>query len=226
MKLFGYWYDNNMSDTLKKSIEETKKNNPYLDYEIYNNTMARDFLKNNFEPRILETYDILIPKSFKSDLLRFCLIYIYGGMYIDCKFILNSVPKSLFENNDYLLTYDYKRRKYDFKPMITGFFYFKKAGNPNLLKCIEEIVNNVKNKNKTSHVLLITGPLLFGKNLQNIIPNMKCKIQRKPELKFIIKYKKTILINNSLKQYYDMKTHESYWELWKKKSVDYIFKKV
>ena len=47
IKLFAYWYDNEISNFLKNSMNQTKNNNPYLDYQLYNNTMAREFLKNN-----------------------------------------------------------------------------------------------------------------------------------------------------------------------------------
>ena len=103
IKLFTYWYDNEISDFLKNSMKQTKNNNPYLDYQLYNNTMAREFLKNNFHTDVLYAYDTLIPKSFKSDLLRFALLYIYGGAYIDIKLILNKIPKLLFEKEKYLL---------------------------------------------------------------------------------------------------------------------------
>ena len=224
MKVFCYWFDNELPIFIKNSIKETKKNNPYLEYEIYNNEKAIQFLKNNFDMEVLKVYETLIPKAYKSDLLRYCLLYIYGGLYVDIKLIINSVSKSLFDN-DYLLAYGKKKRNYNFKPIENTFLYFKKAGNPNLLKCIKEIVKNVKARDKTGHNLLLTGPLLLGKNFQDVIPNMKFTGQRTPTRKFIIKYNKICLVDNCLEDYYNMKTHQNYWLLWKRKSVDYIFKK-
>jgi len=223
MKVYGYWYQGELPTFIKNSIKQTIKNNPYLEYDIYDDNRAIQFLKNNFEPRVLEAYETLIPKAFKCDLLRYCLLYIYGGLYIDIKLIINSVSKSLFDN-DYLIAYGRKKKKYDFKPIENSFLYFKKSGNANLLKCIKEIVYNVKNRNKTSHVLLITGPLLLGKHFKNTIPNMKFIGKRTPNRKFIYKYNKVCLINNSLDDYYTMKSHESFWILYKK-SIDYIFSK-
>ena len=223
IKLFAYWYDNEINDFLKNSIKQTKNNNPYLDYQLYNNTMAREFLKNNFDMEVLKAYDTLIPKSFKSDLLRFALLYIYGGAYIDIKHILNKIPRSIFNKEEYLLAQDRKKKNYKFKPVVTAFLYFKKSGNPRLLKCIKEIVKNVKARDKTGHVLLITGPLLLGKHFQDVVPNIKFISKKSPDKKFIYKYKGFSLIDNSLNDYYSMSSHESYWKLWKRKSVDYVF---
>ena len=48
--------------------------------------MCREFIKNNFDLDILNAYDILKPGAFKADLWRCCILYIYGGIYLDIKY--------------------------------------------------------------------------------------------------------------------------------------------
>ena len=218
MNIYAYWYQGDLNEFTKNSMEQTKKNNPYLNYKLYDNAMSRTFIKNNFDPVVLECYDILKPKSYKSDLLRHCLLYKLGGIYIDVKLILNPVPQSLFENVDFLIAQGKKRRNFDFKPIETSFLYFKKPGNPRILEVIKEIVRNVKARDKTSHNLLITGPLLVGKKFIGVTPNMKFKATSMPKRSFIYSYKGQNLIDNDLTPYYGNKKHEAYWNMFKSKS--------
>jgi mannosyltransferase OCH1-like enzyme len=218
MKVFGYWYQGELNPFTKNSIKQTKINNPYINYKIYNNSKARTFLKKYFKPIVLNSYDILIPKAYKSDLLRYCLLYIFGGAYLDVKLILNSIPKKLFQNQEYLISQGKKRRNFDYKPIENSFLYFKKAKHPLLKKCIQQIIDNVKNGDKTSHNLLITGPLLIGNIFQNVKPTMKFKATSMPKRKFIYTLNGTNLIDNDLTPYYINRNHETFWSMHKQKN--------
>ena len=85
INIFGYWYDSEFTDFVKKSIKKTINNNPYLQYNIYNDKQSKLFLKKFFNKDVLDAYNILKPYAYKSDLIRYCLLYIYGGIYMDLK---------------------------------------------------------------------------------------------------------------------------------------------
>ena len=51
-------------------------------YNIFNDDDAINFIKNNFDDNILNGFNKGIGK-WKADLLRFCLMYKYNGIYID-----------------------------------------------------------------------------------------------------------------------------------------------
>jgi hypothetical protein len=46
---------------------------------------CREFIKNEYPPDVLMAYDRLIPTAFKADLWRYCVLYKYGGVYLDVK---------------------------------------------------------------------------------------------------------------------------------------------
>jgi hypothetical protein len=46
---------------------------------------CREFIRNEYPPDVLMAYDRLIPTAFKADLWRYCVLYIYGGVYLDVK---------------------------------------------------------------------------------------------------------------------------------------------
>lgn len=221
MKIYGYWHDENLNDFIKNSIECTINNNPYLEYVILNETSAIQFLKNNFNQEVVEAFNRLIPQAFKSDLLRYCLLYHYGGAYIDLKLILNKIDICFFENHEYHFSRGKKKKGFKFRPIENTFIYFKKNKNAILKKMIDKIVDNIKNKNKTLHNLQITGPLMMGEYFIDFPETFKFKSTLNPK-RFLCSYGDKILIDNYLEKYYTKK-HEKYWRLWRNKNDEKIF---
>ena len=48
INIFGYWYDSKITDFTRKSIKKSMKNNPYLEYYIYDDKQSKLFLKKYF----------------------------------------------------------------------------------------------------------------------------------------------------------------------------------
>lgn len=71
----------------KEIIDEIKNINPEYNYYLYDFNDGIEFIKNNFENdlanKIILYLNGLERYAHKSDLLRYCLLYIYGGVYID-----------------------------------------------------------------------------------------------------------------------------------------------
>jgi len=217
IKIYGYWHNKQLPEFLNNSINKTLSNNTYLEYEIFDEQLAKDFLKLNFPKEVLDSYNILKPYAYKSDLIRYCLLYINGGIYIDLKLILNPIEKVFFTNNEYHFAI-YNRTKL---PNIeNSFLYFKKPKSPYLLKAINKIVENVQNRDKTINCLLITGPKLLFNCLIDLKPTLQFDSRKKPISKFIYKYNKYNIIDNELTNYYHGKRrHQRYWLMWKKNDI-------
>lgn len=65
--------------------ENIKKYAPEYNHTILDNQDAIDFLKKNFDSSVVDTFHLLQKGPHKADLLRYCLLYIYGGVYLDIK---------------------------------------------------------------------------------------------------------------------------------------------
>ena len=52
---------------------------------LYNDDDCRAFIQKEYPPDVLFAYDRLIPTAFKADLWRYCVLYKYGGVYLDVK---------------------------------------------------------------------------------------------------------------------------------------------
>jgi mannosyltransferase OCH1-like enzyme len=77
--------------------------NPDYSYYYYDNIDSRRFLRTYFSKSVNDAYDLLVPGAYKADLLRYCLLYIYGGCYFDCKQILLKPLNNIIKEDDTLL---------------------------------------------------------------------------------------------------------------------------
>jgi mannosyltransferase OCH1-like enzyme len=139
--------------------------NPEYTYIYYNDTDGRKFLRENFSEEINYAYDIVVPGAFKGDILRYCLLYYFGGCYFDCKQILRTPINSFLDNNKKLLLCN---DAIDNALLNAIIFSIKK--NNIIEKVIKDCSNNVINKLGKSP-LDITGPIFLYKSIKKFINN-------------------------------------------------------
>lgn len=144
-----YW---NEISAFQENIDKIKKDNPEFSIELFDDTSARQFIETHF-PNALFAYDNLIPLAYKSDLFRYCYLYVYGGIYLDSK-IQFYVPLLQFTNKEYFLNDGY--------PSVLNGIVFCDKKNSIFQDCIESIINNVINKNYGNTPWDVTGPRLLG----------------------------------------------------------------
>ena len=141
---------------MKAAIANLKpKNIPYF---FSDQAECREFIQNNFSEDVVQAYDGLIPRAYKADLWRYCVLYKHGGIYIDVKYTLVNPSfnlTNLIEKEHWVLDAD-------------GYGVYNavmvvKPKNPMLEIAIRTIVENVKNKYRGSSDLEPTGPHLLGK---------------------------------------------------------------
>jgi mannosyltransferase OCH1-like enzyme len=74
-------------------IEQIKKLYPDEEYHLYSGEELEKIIKNNFDSDIYISYKKLKPYACKADLARLCLLYLYGGLYIDLNlYFINTIP--------------------------------------------------------------------------------------------------------------------------------------
>ena len=157
LNVYTCWHTKELPPLMKKNFDKLISDNPELTFNLYDEDECREFIKNHFDSNVLNAYDSLIPCSYKSDLWRYCVLYIYGGIYIDIKFgcVNNFKIISLTEK-------EYFVRDRDPPGGTLNGLIVCKPGNIILLNCICHIVKNVKNKFYGDDALCPTGPGLLG----------------------------------------------------------------
>ena len=157
LKLFQTWHTKDLPPDMKKAVDSVKSVNPEFEHFLFDDEDSRAFIAKHFDKEVLEALDLLVPASYKSDLWRYCVLYIHGGIYLDIKYILvNGFKFVTMTDKEYYI----KERK-NIKGIYTGLMVCK-AGNPILLKAIHQIVENVKNKYYGSNALDVTSTTLLG----------------------------------------------------------------
>lgn len=144
----------------KNSISHNIRiNNPEFNYFYFDEKDCDNFIYNNYSSSIYNAYKSLIPLEYKLDLWKYCILYKYGGIYIDDKYedhikLIDMIDYNFFVNN---------KNYYYNKLLINTDFIITKINNPIFVIAINEIVKNVANNYYGIDVSFPTGSGLLGR---------------------------------------------------------------
>lgn len=151
---------------LKLSIDRLIDIYPDFQYQYHTGVDCEQFIRDNFDDRVLQAYRNLYAGAFKADLWRVCQLYITGGMYVDVKMYAVESLRDIIENHDLVLVIDIDPN------MIYNAFMASKPQCSFLKMVIDEIVTNVENRyygEGSDSWLDVTGPLTVGKCLERYL---------------------------------------------------------
>ena len=182
---------NNLPQEVSDIFKETLKNNPDYELKYYDDDMCYSLIKDNFDSNVLWAYETLIPTAYKADLFRYCVLYLYGGIYSDLtqQFLQPLDNYINYDKDTLILTEDFSYSSYTY-PGVQISFMCTIPKNEIYIKCIDNICKNCQNFYYGKTSLDITGPYLFKNTLNTF------------NINYIIKLKQ---INNYLIDYHDNK---------------------
>ena len=162
LNIFQTWITKNLDFGMIHCITEIKKNNPEFKYYFFDDINSRKFIEKYYSQEILDTYDKIIPGAYKADLFRYCILYKFGGIYLDIKYEpLNNFKFINFIDKEYYVK-DRDGFWNDNQIGIYNAFMISYKQNEILLNCINSIVDNVKKIFYGLNGLYPTGPGLLG----------------------------------------------------------------
>ena len=214
-----------MTAELEELFTKIKNQNPDYTLEYFDDVKCVNFLKENFEPEVLEAFNSLAPPAYKCDLMRYCIMYINGGVYGDL-FQDYYVPLNqiVHENDKLVLVQD----RYSLIDLLNGIqisFIASFPRNQLFRDCIDKIIHNVKTNFYGNTELEPTGPMLFSKlfnknykNYKNMDYTMVLKFDRN---KGIVHYKTDEKIIKLKSQGYNKVINRKlrYKTLWDKRKI-------
>jgi mannosyltransferase OCH1-like enzyme len=156
LNLYTCWHTKDLPPLMKQNYEKFKNDNPEFNHYLYDENECIEFIKQNFDEKVLNAYNSLIPCAYKADLWRYCVLYINGGIYLDIKFKCMNGFKFI-----YLTGKEHFVRDRPEDCVLNGLI-IALPKNEILLKCINQIVENVKNRYYGNDWLYPTGPGLLG----------------------------------------------------------------
>jgi len=162
---------NNIDDCILNNINNIKNMNRHYDLQLIDNN---DFENILIKEKKLEwfNYYLKLNKKFGAmiaDYVRYCLLYLYGGVYIDCKSFCKYPFDRLINSESKPIFFEWKTQKVN---EYLNYFLISPPEHPVYLDIINSINKNIDNYNpleynirySKSNVLGFTGPH-FIKNI-------------------------------------------------------------
>ncbi len=161
-KIFQTWESSEVTPSTFQAANAWVTHNSNWEYNFYNEIERRGFIKNNFSISVLNAYDALIPGAYKADLWRYCILYVYGGVYADIKIIPCTSLDDILELDTEFTSAKERHGSHHLKGAIWNTFICSKPQHPFLKRSIDKIVDNVVRNDYGKNALYPTGPFLLG----------------------------------------------------------------
>lgn len=211
-KIYQAWHSDDIPESVLSCIDNIKKMNPEFEHFLFNDNKCRDFIKDNFSKETLDAYDSIIPNAIKIDLWRYCMLYLNGGIYLDVKYYcINNFKFKYLTDNEYFCK--------DIEMSGNGIYnalIICKPKNEIMLKSINKVVENVKNKFYGKYSLEPTGPLMIKKFFTNEeIKNLNLTLKFENEKKIYITFDNLpiLFFNNNYRK--EQRKYQKHWsEYW------------
>lgn len=171
-KIIQTWETKSFSKEFQQIMNSWKIYNPNYEYILFDKKEREDFIKKYFDQDILEAYQNIIPGAYKSDLFRYCYLYVNGGVYADIDSLcLGSLDKLMLPNINLVVAIDLNMNDIDGKHNIVNGFICARPKHKVFLTCITVIVERVKNNIIPQSKLAFTGPGVFGQAINSYLGN-------------------------------------------------------
>lgn len=171
---------------MSRLIESFRKSG--WEYNFYDDEMAARFLQTHFPPQVKEAYDAILPGAFKADLFRYCVLLIRGGVYADMDVLLESNLDSVIDESvGFVTAQDEPGKEAGHRSCLWNGFMATAPGHPFLMRTIENVVNNIRNRftgldyddmlcpdpvlsvSHSFEMLYTCGPCILGASINDVL---------------------------------------------------------
>ncbi len=155
-----YCLPSDLPAIIEANIASLRAVYPHAKYRLWSGNELREMIAANFEPAVLDAFDVLRPFAYKCDLARVCLLYLYGGLYSDLAMRFVSpmkVPEGIG-----LIAFKALRFLSPRWTAISNGLIWAKPNRPEMRLAIDFIIENCRLRYYGANPLYPTGPVLFG----------------------------------------------------------------
>jgi hypothetical protein len=180
------FYTSSVQLPIFKAVYNTIQCHPNYDFNFYDDIACRRMLQQHFPPAVLQAYDDLVPGAYKCDLWRICVLYVYGGLYVDMRYCpLVNFDDYIDIDTDYFCVNDVQLGH------IHNAVIAVVPKHPLFMEYINHIVDNIQKRRYGKTTLDITGPGALGKVLfeklggnKRVLPTMNTKYGKIQSINF------------------------------------------
>jgi hypothetical protein len=142
-----YITNKNINDKLLKVKKEWEDLNPDYKVELYDDKRCIDLLEKYYGKKYCDIFNFIPDGPIKADFFRVCIIYIFGGIYVDAD-IKPLIPLKDYvdDNLDFMtcISYNYNTNTFPYNPQ----FIVAKKYSLELLNIINEYEKIYDNREK------------------------------------------------------------------------------
>lgn len=137
------------------------------EYHLYSGEELEKIIRDNFDTDVYKSYQKLKPYACKADLARYCLLYLYGGLYSD---ISNRFIQPLDKN--FLNQFDLFAFRDNIGSSVRNWsvmnsIIFSKPKVKVLERAIQLVVENCKNETYGIQAIVPSACIPFGKAINS-----------------------------------------------------------
>ena len=163
MLVDGFTLPNRLPHFVTEHAAALKALYPAAEYRLWDGRALRAMIAERFEPEVLAAFDLLRPYAYKADLARYCLLYVFGGLYVDLAIrgidTIKPPPGvglASFRDDDLMSP--------SWTAALVGIIWAV-PGRREFRIAIDYVVENCATKFYGANPLYPTGPVLFGRAL-------------------------------------------------------------
>lgn len=152
-----------MPNELILTTNSINVNSNNLTHFILKNNELEEILRKNMDSEVINAYNKLVPYSYKADLGRFCLLYLFGGWYFDIS-VTVTTPLPEIIGLSHVVFRDAPNPSSQTWDTSTSVIYAER-GSLVMKNAIEQIIDNCNNNWYGINALCPTGPSVLGRAL-------------------------------------------------------------
>ena len=169
-QVYGFW-DKKIPKNIEERINNWKKMHPDYEYILWNKKKSREFIKTKYN-WFLKLYDNYEYEIQRADVIRYFILYYYGGIYSDIDLEPVKSLNTLLDKYKNKLCILYKSSNSD---LLTNDFMISKPKNKFWKKVWHDLIVNHNFRSLSKHltVMYTTGPLLIDSSYENFFLKKK-----------------------------------------------------
>jgi hypothetical protein len=161
-----------LPESVERNIRWLREMHPWAKHHLLGNDDIRSLLSAHFSADVLAAYDQQAPFSFRANLARYCLIYLFGGLYVDIGVRFVSALRGpgntgLVGFRDYWLTAKHAAA-------VAQGVFLAKAERPELKTAIDMVVANVSARYYGAAPTDVSGPGVFARAIAHHHDGASC----------------------------------------------------
>jgi mannosyltransferase OCH1-like enzyme len=169
-RMMQTWEHKQLNPEFQIIVDTWKTHNPCYEFVLMDAIDREQFIQKYFEHDVIYTYQQIIPGAYKSDLFRYCYLWVNGGVYADIDTLcLGKLDDFLIPGIDFVVPIDLNLNTNEGTHNLACGFIAAVPRHPVMMYCIQKIVHNVQTATVPVSKLDFSGPGILGRSVNEYI---------------------------------------------------------